>query len=125
MKDVSSPETTLAGRLPAGRLKVRAEFLRVAGKGRKTPSSGLVLQALARGDEGPARLGFTVTKKVGNAVVRNRTRRRLRAAAHEVLKTTDVSGVDLVLIGRDSTRARPFRLLVDDFRRALAKLGAI
>ena len=123
MSDVSNAEATV-GRVPAGRLKVRAEFLRVASKGRKTPSSGLVLQALARGDAGPARLGFTVTKKVGNAVVRNRTRRRLREAAREVLRTTAVQGVDLVLIGRDSTRGRPFRLLVEDFRRALVKLGA-
>ena len=106
-----------------GRLKRRAEFLRVAGKGRKTPSSGLVLQALDRGDDGAARLGFTVTKKVGNAVVRNRTRRRLREAARAVLRTADIRGVDLVLIGRDSTRGREFRLLIEDFRRALTKLG--
>jgi ribonuclease P protein component len=112
-------------RQPAGRLKRRAEFLRVASKGQKTPSSGLVLQALPRGDAGPARLGFTVTKKVGNAVIRNRTRRRLREAARAVLKTTDVQGVDLVLIGRDSTRGRRFTLLVEDFRRALVKLGVV
>lgn len=108
-----------------GRLKRRAEFLRVASKGQKTPSSGLVLQALSRGDELPARLGFTVTKKVGNAVIRNRTRRRLREAARAVLKTTDVHGVDLVLIGRDSTRGRRFTLLIEDFRRALVKLGVV
>jgi ribonuclease P protein component len=112
-------------RQPPGRLKRRAEFLLVAGKGRKTPSSGVVLQALDRGDDGPARLGFTVTKKVGNAVIRNRTRRRLREAARIVLNTTHVGGVDLVLIGRDSTRGRRFTLLVDDLRRALAKLGVI
>ncbi len=108
-----------------GRLKRRAEFLRVAAKGRKTPSSGVVMQALAREDDGPARLGFTVTKKVGNAVIRNRTKRRLREAARAVLMSTDVRGVDLVLIGRDSTRDRRFTLLVDDVRRALVKLGAI
>ena len=70
---------------PKARLTRRAEFLLVAGKGRKAPSPGLVLQSLARGDDAPARLGFTVTKKVGNAVVRNRTRRRLREAARAVL----------------------------------------
>ena len=118
-------ETVTNPRQPPGRLTSRAEFLRVAGKGRKTPSSGLVLQALVRGDDGPARLGFTVTKKVGNAVIRNRTRRRLREAARAVLKTEEVRGVDLVLIGRDSTRGREFRLLTEDFRRALVKLGAL
>ena len=108
-----------------GRLRKRAEFLRVAGKGRRAPAPGLVLQVLARGDTGPARLGFTVTKKVGNAVVRNRTKRRLRAAAHDVLAEAPAAGMDMVLIGRGETRSRRFALLVDDLRRTMAKLGAI
>lgn len=106
-----------------GRLKRRAEFLRVASKGRKAPMPGLVLQALARNDDAPARLGFTVTKKVGNAVVRNRTRRRLKEAARLLLAEAPVSGVDLVLIGRDGTRARPFKTLQQDIARALQKTG--
>ena len=106
----------------APRLKRRAEFLRVA-KGRKAPSPGLVLQALVRQDEQPVRLGFTVTKKVGNAVVRNRTKRRLREAARLLLRETPCVGADLVLIGRDTTRSRPFPLLIEDLRRGLAKLG--
>ena len=60
----------------------------------------------------PARLGFTVTKKVGNAVIRNRTRRRLKEAARLLLRERVVVGVDLVVIGRDGTRARPFTLLM-------------
>ncbi len=84
---------------------------------------GLVLQALMRDDAGPARLGFTVTKKVGNAVVRNRTRRRLREAARLLLREQPAVGVDLVLIGRDVTRSRPFSQLIEDLRRALARLG--
>ena len=108
---------------PPERLKRRAEFLRVAAKGRKAPMPGLVLQALARGDDAPARIGFTVTRKVGNAVVRNRTRRRLKEAARLLLREHSVSGVDLVLIGRDKTRARPFVALQEDLRRALAKAG--
>ena len=104
-----------------GRLKRRAEFLRVAAKGRKAATHGLVLQALARDDQNPARLGFTVTKKVGNAVVRNRTRRRLKEAARLELREHPLIGVDLVLIGRDNTRGRDFLALRDDFRRALRK----
>lgn len=113
---------------PTIRLKRRAEFLRIASKGRKAPMPGLVLQALARGDEAPARLGFTVTKKVGNAVVRNRTRRRLREAARLVLRDLalrhqPLRGVDLVLIGRAGTRDRDFRALIDDIGRAIRKTG--
>ena len=105
------------------RLKRRPEFLRVAAKGRKAPVPGLVLQALQRGDSAPARVGFTVTKKVGNAVVRNRTRRRLKEAARLLLADRGLVGVDLVLIGRDGTRGRRFTTLMDDLRRALDKVG--
>ena len=105
------------------RLKRRPEFRLVAAKGRKAPMPGLVLQAMPRPDDGAARIGFTVTKKVGNAVIRNRTRRRLKEAARLFLAAHPVAGVDLVLIGRDGTRKRDFRALQDDFRRALAKTG--
>ena len=107
-----------------GRLRRRAAFLLLAAKGRKAPMPGLVLQAMQRGDTGPARLGFTVTKRVGNAVVRNRVRRRLKEAARLNLAEQPLAGVDLVLIGRESTRRRAFGALRDDFRRALAKVGA-
>ena len=105
------------------RLTRRAEFLRVAATGRRVAVHGLVLQALPRPEGEPARLGFTVTKRVGNAVVRNRTRRRLKEAARLLLRERPVAGVDLVLIGREATRGRDFLLLIDDFRRALDKVG--
>ena len=103
------------------RLKRRAEFLRVAATGRKLATPGLILQILSRTDAEPARLGFTVTRKVGNAVIRNRTRRRLKEAARLFLKEHKLSGVDLVLIGRDATRGRDFRALQADLGQALAK----
>ncbi len=105
------------------RLKRRAEFLRVAAKGRKAAVHGLVLQALPRPDDHALRIGFTVTKKVGNAVIRNRTRRRLKEAARLLLQGRDVKGYDLVLIGRDTTRGRPFATLMDDLSRAMEKAG--
>ena len=95
----------------------------MAAKGRKAATHGLVLQALPRDDGDAARIGFTVTKKVGNAVVRNRTRRRLKEAARLEFADAPVAGVDLVLIGRDSTRSRTFPDLRDDLRRALRKAG--
>ena len=82
-----------------------------------------MLQALLRHDDAPARLGSTVTKKVGNAVIRNRTRRRLKEAARLLLAERLVLGVDLVLIGRDSTRKRNFITLQGDIRRALDRTG--
>jgi len=106
------------------RLKRRPEFLRVAAKGRKVATHGLVLQALSRGDNEPARVGFTVTKRIGGAVVRNRTRRRLKEAARLELAQYAISGTDLVVIGRAATRGRTFAGLRDDLRRALHKIGA-
>jgi len=108
-----------------GRLTRRAEFLRVAAKGRKAPMPGLVLQALHRQDDAPARLGFTVTKKVGNAVIRNRTRRRMKEAARLLLQDHPVAGADLVLIGRDGTRKRAFAALQQDLHRALTRAGLL
>jgi ribonuclease P protein component len=104
-----------------GRLTRRAEFLRAAAKGRKAALPGVVLQALPRNDQAPARLGFTVTRKIGNAVIRNRTRRRLKEAVRLVLAEQPVAGVDLVLIGRAATRGRDFKALQDDLRRALIR----
>ena len=121
----TSPGVISPGETSPGRLTRRAEFLRVAAKGRKAPMPGLVLQALKREDDAPARLGFTVTKKVGNAVIRNRTRRRLKEAARLLLREQPVAGADLVLIGRDATRARDFAALQQDLRRALAKAGVL
>jgi ribonuclease P protein component len=107
---------------PPPRLKRRAQFLRAAA-GKKVPTAGFVLQALPRGDDGPVRVGYTVTKKIGNAVVRNRTRRRLKEAARLVLAGGGPAGVDLVLIGREATRKRPFTALQGDLRRALDRAG--
>ncbi len=84
-----------------------------------------MLQVLKTEDEAPARVGYTVTKKVGNAVVRNRTRRRLRAALAHVAQGHALSAVDLVLIGRDSTRGRPFDKLIADLEYALKKGQAL
>lgn len=70
----------------------------------------------------PMRLGITVTKKVGNAVRRNRIRRRLRAVAAEILPSQARAGYDYVLIGRAATLTRPYPDLLVDLGRALTRL---
>ncbi|MBP0463680.1 ribonuclease P protein component [Roseomonas sp. PWR1] len=106
------------------RIRKRRDFLRAASRGKRAARPGLVLQAVP-GDPAQLRLGFTVTKKVGNAVVRNRARRRLKEAARLALREAAPPGWDLVLIGRDATPKRPFALLVDDLRGALRQAGVL
>ena len=103
------------------RLRKRKDFL-AAARGRKRAERGLVLQANFRNDENPPRLGFTVTRKVGCAVERNRAKRRLRAAAAEVLSLTAKDGYDYVLIGRQDTLSRRWPDLLGDLRIALSKV---
>jgi ribonuclease P protein component len=105
-----------------GRLKRRAEFVKAAKAGRKAARDNLVLQALSRGDQ-ETRLGFTATKKIGNAVARNRAKRRLRAAARLHLAFAPAPGHDFVLIARDSTGSCPFSALLADLESALRKAG--
>lgn len=114
------------------RLKKRHEFLTVARKGKKHAAKGVVLQALRRDltatDESPApdsmRVGFTVTRKVGGAVIRNRIKRRLRALADTVLARHGQDGWDYVLIGRVATKDRSFKDLEKDLMNALKGVGA-
>ena len=67
-------------------------------------------------------MGFTVTRRIGNAVIRNRAKRRLRAAAAEVFPRLGRSGTDYVVIGRAGTAGRPYQDLVRDLEQAIAKL---
>ncbi|KAF0118993.1 MAG: rnpA [Rhodospirillaceae bacterium] len=111
------------------RLKRRGDFLRVARTQHKWVTPGLILQAAPMVDAVPAgfipvvRIGFTVSRKVGNAVVRNRVRRRLRALAAAVLPEVVRPGQDLVLIGRTGTRKRTYADLLADLKTAVHRLG--
>ena len=107
------------------RLKTRADFLRVAAERARAARPGLVLQAAPQpGAAGAApRVGFTASKRVGNAVVRNRAKRRLREAARSVLPAKGKTGTDYVLIARADTGARPYAALLADLEGALRQLA--
>lgn len=106
-------------------LKKRSEFL-AAAKARRAPVAGFLLQARPRSPDEPAtglRVGFTCSKKVGNAVTRNRAKRRLRALAREVLVRHGRDGWDYVLVGKPgATVERAFGSLRDDLLMALDRV---
>ena len=113
-----------------GRLKRRPDFLRVAGGRQKWVAPGLILQALRQRDAdpgsdetAPARVGCSASAKVGNAVTRNRARRRLRAAAAAVLPRHAQPATDYVLIARAGTLTRRFSDLLADLEAGLKRLG--
>jgi len=104
------------------RLKTRADFLRAA-RGVRRVEAAVTLETCAT----PAsiarpevlRVGFTASKKIGNAVARNRAKRRLRAAASQLLPLLGRGGHDYVLVARGTTVARPFPALLSDITTAL------
>ena len=108
-------------------LTKRQEFLRVA-KGRRQHTTAFLLQGRPRdhaGYDGVARVGFTCSRKVGNAVARNRARRRLREAARRVMPHSGAAGWDYVLVGRrEATAQIEFTTLVSDLESALQRMHA-
>ncbi len=114
-------------------MKRRRDFLSAARHGRKWAAPGLVLQSRRRKagevsgevSDIDVRVGFTVSRKVGNAVARNRARRRLRAALDTLPAARIQTGLDVVVIGRRATLTRRFDALVTDLSQALGKLDSL
>ena len=107
---------------PVERMVKRSQYLRVARARKYVASKGLILKFEIKGPNvggNRHRVGFTVSKKVGNAVVRNRARRRLKSVVNDVLTSSEERPLDLVLIGRVSTLKRSYDELLGDFRFAL------
>jgi ribonuclease P protein component len=103
-------------------LKKRADFL-AANAGLRAPTPGFILLVRDRKDSDPLmRVGFTVTKKIGGAVVRNRMKRRFRALAREIVPAKGIAGADHVMIGRAKGIEREFGLLRSELMQALDRL---
>ena len=107
------------------RILKRPEYLRVKQRGTSVAEPGLVIQAAPVANSSSylqPRVGFTVSKRVGNAVKRNRARRRLKSIASDVLPNEGFQAWDYVFIGRLVTLDRPYDLLLEDVRSALRKI---
>lgn len=103
-------------------LKKRADFV-AASRALRHADKTMLVQARNRDDQGPVRVGFTCSKKVGNAVARNRAKRRLRAAARQIIPQIGQQGFDYVLIGRHhETATADFEQLCYDLTRAIQKM---
>ncbi|MBA3668686.1 MAG: ribonuclease P protein component [Sphingomonas sp.] len=103
-------------------MRKRADFL-AANKGKRSTTPGFILLVRDREDQDPAmRVGFTVTKKIGGAVIRNRMKRRFRALARDLVPTTGIAGADHVMIGRSGGVERDYRQLRIDLASALERL---
>jgi ribonuclease P protein component len=103
-------------------IKKRSDFLKIQSAGKKWVSHGLIIQTAPNAD-GITRIGYTVSKRVDkSAVNRNRIKRRLRAAAADVLPSGAKEGYDYILVGRPQTATRPYETLCNDLRWCLKKL---
>jgi ribonuclease P protein component len=103
------------------RLKRRTDF-RAAANGVRAPGSAFVLQARRRADVGSVRVGFTVSRQVGNAVERNRVRRRLRELMRLATSGSLRAGHDYVLIGRRAALVKPFGEMIQELDVALGRI---
>jgi ribonuclease P protein component len=103
------------------RLRQRRDFL-TAVAGASVATAGFVVQERRRGDDGPTRVGFTVSRKVGGAVERNRVRRRLKEIVRLSAAASFAAGSDYVVVGRGAALQMTFAHLAEDFTQALHRL---
>ena len=109
-------------------IKIRDDFIKIAKRGKSSSQSGLILQAfnnlkISKNIKFNKRVGITVTKKIGTAVIRNRCRRRLKVVANEIIINYGKDSIDYVLIAKKETLDRDINLLKLDLKKALKELG--
>lgn len=106
-------------------LEASSDFQRLARSGKKWATPAFIMQALKAENGGEFRLGLTASRKVGNAVVRNRAKRRLREMVREFLVHKSLHGFEIVLIARQAAVNYNFSRMKEDFSASLVKLGAL
>ena len=109
-------------------IKIRDDFIKIAKRGKSSSQSGLILQAfnnlkISKNIKFNKRIGITVTKKIGTAVIRNRCRRKLKVVANEIIINYGKDSIDYVLIAKKETLDRDINLLKLDLKKALKELG--
>jgi ribonuclease P protein component len=104
-------------------IKKRADFLLAAGSGFKFVRPSIIVQSRKRADTPEIRAGFVASKKLGNAIIRNRAKRRMRAAVSKLLPELGIEGCDYVFIGREKVYKGTFGELLSDMERSLKHLG--
>lgn len=103
-------------------IKASPDFQRIARQGRKWSGPAFIMQILFTGENAGFRLGLTASKKVGNAVMRNRAKRRLREMVRLFLKTKKLSGFDMVLIAKTAAASHDFAAMNAEFQTGLSAL---
>lgn len=106
-------------------IKSSSDFQRIAHRGKKWVGSAFIMQGLGTEQGAPCRFGLTVSRRVGNAVMRNRAKRRLR----EIIRTSPVlpriNGIDIVLIAKTAAVDFDFQRMKEDFLKGLTNVGAL
>ncbi len=110
------------------RLQKRADFVRLTHKGRKQFAPAFIFQSLSTKQDGTVRIGFTASKKIGNAVQRNRAKRRLRAVTDELIRlnpTFSTTPHDFVFVARRAVIDYPYEKLKTDIKNCLEKIKCV
>lgn len=106
-------------------IKASPDFQRIARQGKRWSGPAFIMQILKTAEGSPFRLGLTASKKVGNAVIRNRAKRRLRETVRLFLKNKTLSGFDMVLIAKTAAASHDFKLLNEELECGLVALKAL